>query len=342
MKISNVLAVGLATLVGFSFQSEAQEKKVTLEARAVRKAKDGEAKAKQSKVEIVASTRAGYYTYQKDVDNTADVAIDKHYSSFYVLMPPHLVEAKKLYAAESFTEARAKLAESRKALENWRGLPEGPYLKAFRMELECAIRMMDFAGAEEIVKSYPEKMDTLLTPQDKVLMNTARILSAATRMDGAKIEENVNKLLANGDLKKAVTPQLYGWLQFAVAMAYERAIPQEERTGFAITEANVAAANKAIDCYCRTGMSSHGAQMELPIEGMKRAQLLLWGMPGVQKEVKDFGHPTPEKFKKSSQNFQDAVILAYMLINVYGVETEKSSTLSKAAALFQNTKAKKK
>lgn len=342
MKISNVLAVGLAAMVGFSLQADAQEKKVTLEARAVKKAKDGEAKAKMIKVEIVKAPNAGKFFYQKDVDNDAEMAIDKNFSSFYVLMPPALVEAKKLYAAESFTEARPKLAECRKSLENWRGLPEGPYLKAFRMELECAIRMMDFAGAEEIVKSYPDKMDSILTPQDKVLMNTARILNAASRMDGAKIEENVNKMLANGDLKKSVTPQLYGWLQFAVAMAYERAIPQEERSGFAITEANVAAANKAIDCYCRTGMSSHGAQMELPVEGMKRAQLLLWGMPGVQKEVKDFGHPTPEKFKKASQNFKDAVVLAYMLINVYGVETDKSSTLSKAAALFQNTKVKKK
>lgn len=341
MKISNVLAVGLATLVGFSFQSEAQERKVTLEARAVRKAKDGESKAKMSRVEIIASTRAGYYTYQKDVDNTADVAIDKNYTSFYVLMPPDLVEAQRLYAAESFAEARPKLAECRKKWENWRGLPEGPYLKAFRMELECAIRMLDFAGAEAIAKSYPEDMKKLLTPQDRVLRNTAVILGAATKMDGAKIEENVKRVLTGED-KKSVTPQLYGWLQFAVGMAYERAIPEEERNANAITEANAAAANKAIDCFCRTGMSTHGTQMELPIEGMKRAQKLLWGMPGVQKEVKDFGHPTPDKFKKASQNFQDAVSLAYMLINVYGVEAGDNTPIGKAAKLFQNLKAKKK
>ena len=40
MKISNVLAVGLAAMVGFSLQADAQEKKVTLEARAVKKAKE--------------------------------------------------------------------------------------------------------------------------------------------------------------------------------------------------------------------------------------------------------------------------------------------------------------
>ncbi len=333
----------MAALVGFSFQAEAQEKKPVLEARAVAKAKDGEseAKGKMRRIEIVASTRAGHYTYQKDVDNTADVAIDKHFSSFYVLMPPDLVEAQKLYAAESFAEARPKLAESRKKWENWKGLPEGPYLKAFRMEVECAIRMMDFAGAASIAKSFPDDMKKLLTPQDKVLCNTAVILGAAAKNDPAKLEEAVNRVL-KGEDKKAVTPQLYGWLQFAVAMAYENAVPAEERAANNISEANAVAASKAIDCYCRTGMSSHGAQMELPIEGMKRAQKLLWAMPGVQKEVKDFGHPTPDKFKKASQNFQDAVILAYMLINVYGVEAGKTSDLAKAAALFQNTKSKKK
>ena len=331
----------MAAMVGFSMQVEAQEKKVTLEARAVKKAKDGEAKSKMIKVEIVASEKAGYYTYQKDVDNTADVAIDKHFSSFYVLMPPDLVEAQKLYAAESFAEARPKLAESRKKWENWKGLPEGPYLKAFRMEVECAIRMMDFAGAASIAKSFPDDMKKLLSPQDKVLCNTAVILGAAAKNDPAKLEEAVNRVLTGED-KKSVTPQLYGWLQFAVAMAYENAVPAEERAANNISEANAVAASKAIDCYCRAGMSTHGAQMELPIEGMKRAQKLLWGMPGVQKEVKDFGHPTPDKFKKASQNFQDAVILAYMLINVYGVEAGKTSDLAKAAALFQNTKVKKK
>ena len=331
----------MAAMVGFSMQVEAQEKKVTLEARAVKKAKDGEAKSKMIKVEIVASEKAGHYTYQKDVDNTADVAIDKHFSSFYVLMPPDLVEAQKLYAAESFAEARPKLAESRKKWENWKGLPEGPYLKAFRMEVECAIRMMDFAGAASIAKSFPDDMKKLLSPQDKVLCNTAVILGAAAKNDPAKLEEAVNRVLTGED-KKSVTPQLYGWLQFAVAMAYENAVPAEERAANNISEANAVAASKAIDCYCRAGMSTHGAQMELPIEGMKRAQKLLWGMPGVQKEVKDFGHPTPDKFKKASQNFQDAVILAYMLINVYGVEAGKTSDLAKAAALFQNTKVKKK
>ncbi len=343
MKISNVLAVGLAAMVGFSIQAEAQEKKPSLKARVVRKAKDGDkARAKMQELDIVASTKAGYYTYQKDVDTTADVAIEKNFSTFYVLTPPNLIEAKKLYAAESFAEALPKLAAARKSLENWRGLPEGPYLQAFRMEVECAIRMMDFAAAKQAAESFPEDMKKLLTKQDQVLIATAKALAAASKKPGAKVEEYVNSLLSNGELKKAVTPKLYGWLQFAIGVAYENGVPAEERSGYAITDANAKAASKAIDCYCRAGMSSHGAQMELPVEGLKRAQALLWGMPGVQKEAKNFGHPTPEKFKKASQNFQDAVILAYMLINVYGVEPEKSSIINKAAALFQNTKSKKK
>ena len=108
-------------MVGFSIQAEAQEKKPSLKARVVRKAKDGDkARAKMQELDIVASTKAGYYTYQKDVDTTADVAIEKNFSTFYVLTPPNLIEAKKLYSAESFAEALPKLAAAREACRRGR------------------------------------------------------------------------------------------------------------------------------------------------------------------------------------------------------------------------------
>ena len=343
MKFRNIVTLALAATVGLAVQADAQDKKPTLTARVVKKAKDGEKASKLVNLGILSSTKAGYFTYQKDADTTPEMNIEKTFSTFYVLTPPALVEAMRTYAAEDFAAARPALHKVRKQLENWRGIPEGPYLRAYRAELECAVRQLDFAGAAAVVNEFPGDVDKILTPQDKVASNAVKLLAAATReggMDPAKIEENVKAVITK--LGKNVTPIQYGWLHFALGAAYQSTIPADQLVSNAIAEEHKVNAGKAIDAYCVAGISSHGAQMELPVEAMKRAQLLLWSMPGVQAEVKAFGQPTPTKFKKASQNFQDAVSLAYMLIHVYGVEAADNSTLGKAAKLFQNTKAKKK
>ena len=202
---------------------------------------------------------------------------------------------------------------------------------------------LDFAGAAGVVGEFPSDVEKLLTAQDKVTANAVKLLAAATReggFDPAKIEENVKTIVSKQG--KAVTPAQYGWLHFAIGAAYQSTIPADQLASNNIAAELKVNASKAIDAYCTAGISTHGAQMEIPVEAMKRAQLLLWSMPGVQAEVKAFGQPTPSKFKKASQNFQDAVTLAYMLINVYGVEADANSSIAKAAKLFQNTKVKKK
>lgn len=341
MKIRNIVSLALAATVGFAMPATAQDKKPSLTVHIAKKTKDGKP-SKLGRMAIIGSTKAGYFTYQKDADTTPEMNIAKTFSTFYVVSPPALVEAMRLYAAEDFQPARAALHKVRKALTNWRGVPEGPFLRAYRAELECAVRQLDFAGAAEVVGDFPKDVEKILTDQDKVAANAVRLLHAATREGGvgpAKIEENVKTIVSKQG--KFVTPAQYGWLHFAIGAAYHATIPADQIASGAIAEEHKKNASKAIDAYCTAGVSSHGAQMELPLEAMKRAQALLWAMPGVQAEVKGFGHPTPQKFKKASQNFQDAVSLAYMLINVYGVEAEANSTIAKAAKLFQNTKAKK-
>lgn len=342
MKIRNIVTLALAATVGLTMSAEAQDKKASLTAIAVKKTK-GDKAGKAGKIAVIASTKPGVYTYQKDADTAPEVNIEKNFSTFYVQTPPALVEAMRLYAAEDFEPARASLHKVRKQLENWRGLPEGPFLRAYRAEVECAVRQLDFAGAAAVVADFPSDVEKVLTAQDKVASNAVKLLAAATReggFDPAKIEENVKAIVTKQS--KAVTPAQYGWLNFALGAAYQSTVPADQIASHAITAEHKVNASKAIDAYCTTAMSSHGAQMELPIEAMKRAQLLLWSMPGVQEEVAAFGHPTPQKFKKASQNFQDAVSLAYILINVYGVEAGDNTTIGKAAKLFQNTKAKKK
>ena len=345
MKFRNIITLGLAAAVGFTLPAEAQDKKLEVKAYYVKKTKDekkGRA-AKLSVVNIVSSTKAGSYVEQINADETKDVDIKKTYSTFYVLTPKPLVDALRLYAAEDFAHARPALNKVRKQLENWCGLPEGPYLRAYRAEVECAVRQLDFAGALKVIEDLAKGAEKTLTTQDQVNVAAVKLLAAATAEKGydpAKMEELVKKTIDK--YGKAITPAQYGWLHFAIGAAYQSSIPADQISSHSISAEHQANASKAIDAYCIAGISSHGAQMELPIEAMKRAQLLLWSMPGVQAEVKAFGHPTLQKFKKASQNFQDAVTLAYMLINVYGVEAAPDSPIAKAAALFQNTKAKKK
>ena len=118
----------------------------------------------------------------------------------------------------------------------------------------------------------------------------------------------------------------------------------QKMTGFVKNE--VDQTGKAIDAYCIAGISSHGSQLELPVDALIRAQKLLWAMPEVQAEIKpmsklmrDKPAQYPKDYVKSQQNFQDAVGLAYMLIHVYGVkaDAEKYPSIVEAAGLFVNT-----
>lgn len=338
MKFRNIMTLGLAASVGFCLPADAQEKKLEVKAYYVKKAKDDK-KGKSSglpMVDIVSSSKAGTFVEQLNADDTKEVNIAKTYSLFYVVTPKSLVAAQRLYAEEDFAKALKELSKVRKQLENWCGLPEGPYLRAFRAEVECAIRSLKFDEAKKAVDALAGGAHKLLTPQDEAMIEAVQLLASAKGADPVEMEAKIKELVEK--YGKAITPHQYGWLYYALGMAYESSLPADQ----AISAENQQKASKAIDAYCVAGISSHGAQMELPIDGMKRAQRLLWAMPGVQAEEKAFGHPTPQKFKKASQNFQDAVTLAYMLINVYGVNVSEDSPLAKAASYYQNTKAKKK
>lgn len=340
MNIRNIISVALLSGLGLGVSALAQEdKKPSLTAMAVQKGKEGAPKQFKN---IVASHKAGTIMYQKDADTTPELVIDKAFSTFYVLTPNALNDALGEYAAEDFGAARKKLHSVRQQLENWRGIPEGPFMRAYRAELECSVRQLDFDGAAQVAKEFPGDVKKILTPQDEAMLKAVEMLGAALKAGAAapdKFEEAVLKYLKEHDAK-AITPAIYGMMYYAIGRAYEGSLPQDEIKAHAITDANKAKANKAINAYCVAGMSTHGAKMELPVDAMVRAQNLLWSMPGVQDENKKFGMPTPSKFKAATPNFQDAVALAYILVNVYGVDPASSPAIAEAIKKYQNTKAK--
>lgn len=312
---------------------------------------------------IIASEKPGKFTWKKNADETEEQDFKKKYDVFYTITPRELLDAQDRYSAGEFKDALAKLKNFRTQYAHWKGIPEGPYVRALRMELDATVRSFNFAKVKELVASYDE-CKRLLSKQDQSNLAAALIVAEAA-VDSAKPEDIVNKVtehLKKWDVSKldkktdaenakkasytitpsAVTPHSYGWLHYAIGRAYENGITIEE--GKPLASEQLAAADKAIDAYCIAGISSHGSKLELPVDAMIRAQKLLWAMPevqsaisGMRKTMSDKPAQYPREYTRSPQNFQDAVGLAYMLIHVYGVDAEKNPSIKEAAALFVNT-----
>lgn len=386
MKASNSIFLGAALVSAMTFQLAAQEaeeapKKKSLQAVVLEKgAKPAKGKndKKPKKVApksiklgddenkssiIIASEKPGKFTWKKNADEMEEQDFKKKYDVFYAITPKDLLEAQDRYSAGEFKDALTKLKNFRAQYAHWKGIPEGPYVRALRMELDAAVRSFNFARVKELTGEYKE-CKRLLSDQDQVNLDAALILADATA-EGAKPEDviaKVTELLKKKDVNKvakktdeadakkatytvtpsAVTPHTYGWLHYAIGRAYENGITVEP--GKPLASEQLAAADKAIDAYCIAGISSHGSKLEIPVDAMIRAQNLLWAMPevqsavpGMRKLMSDKPAQYPKDFVKSPQNFQDAVGLAYMLIHVYGVEADKNPSIKDAAALFVNT-----
>lgn len=386
MKASNSIILGAAIFSAMSLQLAAQEtaeeapKKKSLQAWSLPKSTKSKDNKKDKKVTlkkiklgddenkdsiIIASEKAGKFTWKKNADETEVQDFKKKYDVFYALTPKELTEAQNRYSAGRFNDAINRLKSFRSQYAHWRGIPEGPYVRALRMELDSTVRSFNFAKVQELDGAFND-CKGLLTKQDQATLAAAHILADAVQ-PSAKPEEVINKVTEylkkwdvskvekktdDSDAKKtsyavspsAVNPHTYGWLHYAIGRAYENGLTVEP--GKALASEQLDAANKAIDAYCIAGISSHGSQLEIPVDALIRAQKLLWAMPEVQAEIKpmsklmrDKPAQYPKDYLKSQQNFQDAVGLAYMLIHVYGVkaDAEKYPSIVEAAALFVNT-----
>ena len=389
MKASNSIILGAAIFSAMTLQLAAQEaaeeapKKKSLQAWSLTKttkSKDDKKDKKEKKVAlkkiklgddensaniIIASEKAGKFTWKKNADETEIQDFKKKYDVFYALTPKELMEAQSRYSAGKFNDAINRLKSFRSQYAHWRGIPEGPYVRALRMELDSIVRSFHFDKVKELDGAFND-CKGLLTKQDQATLAAAHLLAEATQ-PSAKPEEVISKVtefLKKWDVKKvekktdasdakktsyivspsAVNPHVYGWLHYAIGRAYENGIKVEP--GQTLASEQLDAANKAIDAYCIAGISSHGSQLELPVDALIRAQKLLWAMPEVQAEIKpmsklmrDKPAQYPKDYVKSQQNFQDAVGLAYMLIHVYGVkaDAEKYPSIVEAAGLFVNT-----
>lgn len=258
---------------------------------------------------------------------------------FFIPTPADAALALKTYAEGDFASARKLLGDVKAKYTPWLGLPGNPSEKAAVAELECAIRQMDWEGLKGLVASFPHP--DWLEAEDRVFFNVARVMSRISD-DPSSLESQqkaVESLLSSG-AAQALNSRTYGLLKYALGRAYAAQIPDAEVKG-AISEENVPKANLAIDTLCQAAISSHGAQMEVPLDAMCRAQALLWAMPGVKEYSNRVGSRdmNRQKWTDAPIAFRDAVSLAYMIKNVFAPEGFKNELVDKAAAYYFNSTA---
>lgn len=333
MKIHNVIAVGLAALAGFVYAQQPDSKGLPAMIQV------SEKDPKVGKLLITGSIGTGKDVAFKYYDASQEAEVSRKAGGvalFFLLTPQDLADAETALKLGELASARKQLGAVKEKYKSFAGLPRDPSQRAALLEMECAIRQLDFEGLKGVLRSISNAEE--LDAENKGKYVAAGVLAkGATGAALADVEAEVKKIMSSG-VGRALNGSSYGWLQYAIATATAAAIPAEEISG-TISEANVATASKAIDAYCRAGVSSHGVDMELPLDAMKRAQAMLWAMPGVKEYASKGAAMDASKWNKAPFNFRDAVALAYMLKNLYNVSTE---TVDAAAKFYFNPSASRK
>ena len=329
MKLRNILAVGLAAFAGIANAQEPAKEQGLV---AVVQVSD---KAKAGKLMVKGASGKNTFVYY-DRGSEADVQRDaSKMKVFFLLTPEDMVAAEQALNAGDLADARTKLAAVKAKYKGFLGLDRNPAERAAVLEIDCAVRQLDFAGLKSLLGSFPHA--DWLSAEDRGKYMAAQVLAKATNGTPLADVEASAKELLDSAVGKTLNGDCYGWVRYALAYATAAAIPAEELAG-TISEGNLAAASKAIDLYCQAGASSHGRDMELPIDAMSRAQALLWAMPGVKEYAAKGKDMSAGKWNDAPYNFRDAVALAYILKNVFGATGE---TIEAAAPLYFNTQAGK-
>lgn len=262
---------------------------------------------------------------------------------FVIQTPAELAEGQKLYSAKKYKEARKKLAACKTKYAAYATLPHNPVRQAALLEIHCAVAMLDWPGVKSLAASFPSKNMNKDMVSDVVTVHAAKLLGRITdnmtAEEGAALAKDADALLANKSIK-GVDGKIYGWIKYAKARGLAAGIPEDQIRNRSITPENSKRASQAIDAYCEAAVSSHGADPEIALDALIRAQAILWAMPGVKAYADAHPGKMDEKtWKAAPADFQDAVSIAYMILNIYspGLKDER---LEKAASFFYNAQAK--
>ncbi len=341
MKATQFLIFLLAVCVGMPVlpaQEEQAKPAVTLTAF-VQSQKARSTKLSRLRLVPPPTVTKGQFAYMTP-ENEMTTASVKECKVFVVETPADLAKALRDYAGDHLKEARKQLTAVRNKYAPFAGLPNDPATRAALTELSCDARLLDWKSLGKAVQGFPSPK--FLEQEERAVLEAARILSmveegpdkAADRLKEAEA------LLADPAKSALLNSEAYSWVKYAVGRALADAITAEELNG-TITKEHEVAASKAVDAYCEAAAVTHGRRMEVALDGLQRAFHLLWAMPGVKDYAGKGKEMDKKRWKAAPANFTDAVALAYMLQNNYGLET-KDGDIAAAASLFYNTMPDKK
>ncbi len=308
MKSLTMLALGLAAVTAAPLAATAQEEnaaaKPKLQANVVIGSKGG-------RIAVLKAAGKDKFEFMRD-DQLMQMDVGKC-GMFMLLTPEDMASAMNAYRGNELAEARKKFASVKTKYADYLGLPGNPAADAALYEIRCAVRMMDWAAAKQLANAVPHP--DYLDDNDKALIAVAKALG---NIPAGKLDAQKKALAAilQGPEGKALTMEEYGWIRYALARAYEAHVPAEALDG-TVTAEQAPELAKAVDNYCQAALSTHGGHMEIPLDAMQRALRILWAMPGVKDETKAGPGMTAQRWNAAPVDFKDAVVLAYLLKNVY-------------------------
>ncbi len=325
MKSLNMLALGLAAFAAAPLATQAQEAPKTKLMAYVMIGRGA------ARVPVVNATGKDKFIFIHN-DQQMQMEVAKC-NMFKLITPADFGSAMDDYRAGNLEAARKKFAGVKAKYPEYVGLPGNPSTEAALLELDCALRQLDWAGAKALADGFahPE----YLGEEDKGTLEVAKLLGNITDTPGGldAQKEAITNLLKSETGKKLSLPN-YGRVRYALARAYEAQVPAEQIAG-TVTAEQAPDLIKAVDNYCQAAVSTHGATMEIPLDAMQRALRLLWAQPGV-KDYAAGGAVDAARWKNAPVNFKDAAALAFLLQNVY--TGDKAASLPQKALIDEVAK----
>lgn len=339
MKLTNVAALVFAAGVGvlpLSAQQPEQNAVPRLSASVQLKSAKT---SKVSQITLVPPTTMAKGVFAFVTPDNPDQPMErstKECKVFLLSTPAELVVATRTYADGNLSQARRQLSAVSSKYLGFVGLPDNPAHKAAWLELDCLARLQEWAALGKLAGAFPGA--DFLDAQEKAVLDVARILSRVSddpATAAARLKE-VDSYLNDSSKKKKLSSTTYAWLKYAQARAKASSI-SEDMIANGIPDANVADAIQAVDALCEAAVATHGRDMELPLDAMKRAFAIMWAMPGVKAYANTAKKMDKKVWEAAPIDFREAVAMAFMIQNVIEPEC-KDETIRKAASYFFNAK----
>lgn len=249
---------------------------------------------------------------------------------FLLIKPKELVNALPDYYGNRLDSARKKLSQVKAKYAGFIGIPDSPAAKAAELELECAVRLMDWPAVKDLADHFRGKGDLGEWISGKI--DAAKILGLlSTDKFSDTVIEQATALLENKS--KPLHLEQLGWVNYALGRAYEAKLPSKELADGVLSDASVETANRAIDSYATSMATTYGGKTELAADASARAALLLAAMPGAKAAMEAQGTKRDSySLKKLPMHLKEAAAMAYIHLNLMNPK-EQNPAMTELASL---------